>query len=61
MVGWLVESSGLHSICRGKGEAEKINLCWEIEVGTLDTRGPITFSLWWVSHSKLIPFYQILK
>ena len=45
----------------GNGEAEKMNLCREIEVGTLDARGPITFSLWWVLHSKLLPFPQILK
>ena len=45
----------------GKGEAEKMTLCREIEVGTFDASGPITFSLWWVSHSKLLPFHQILK
>ena len=66
MADWIVESSGNHSIFRGKGEAERMNfpdtkLCREIEVGTLDARGPITFSLWWVLHSKLLLFPRSSK
>ena len=47
--------------CRGNGEAEKMTLCRDFEVGTLDASGPITLSLWWGSHFKLLPFLQILK
>ena len=47
--------------CLEKRESKKMTLCREIEVGTLDARGPITFSLWWVLHSKLLLFPRSSK
>ena len=38
-----------------------MTLCRENEIGTLDARGPITFSLWWVLHSKLLLFTRSSK
>ena len=43
------------------GKQKNMTLRCDFEVGTLDANGPITLSLWWGSHSKLLPFLQILK